>query len=127
MSTEQNRKFNAGNPNQGDHKRVLCVCSAGLLRSPTAAFVLSQEPFSFNTRACGAIPDFALVPIDSVLLHWADEVVCMDNGHRDAVEAMGYKGAIVVLGVPDNYEYRDPRLCELIGDRYVGRSTEFIG
>lgn len=51
-----NRIANASNKFQGSYKRVLCVCSAGLLRSPTAALVLSKDPYNFNTRACGAVP-----------------------------------------------------------------------
>ena len=48
-----NRLGNSKNPYQGDFKKVLCVCSAGLLRSPTAAWVLSNAPFNFNTREIG--------------------------------------------------------------------------
>lgn len=68
-----NRIFNSGNPNQGDYKRMLCVCSAGLLRSPTTAYVLSQAPYNYNTRAAGLVADFALIPVDEVLLRWAEE------------------------------------------------------
>ena len=55
-----NRLANSSNRYQGEYKRVLCVCSAGLLRSPTAALVLSQEPYNFNTRAAGLDEAFAL-------------------------------------------------------------------
>ena len=30
------------------HRRVLCVCSAGMLRSATMAWVLSNSPYNFN-------------------------------------------------------------------------------
>ena len=46
--SKMNRLANTQNKYQGKYKKVLCVCSAGLLRSPTAALVLSQEPFNFN-------------------------------------------------------------------------------
>ncbi len=36
----RNRWGNIDNPYQGSAKKVLCVCSAGMLRSPTAANVL---------------------------------------------------------------------------------------
>lgn len=115
-----NRLANSQNPYQGKHKRVLCVCSAGLLRSPTAAYVLSQDPYNFNTRAAGLTPEFALVPVDRVLLHWAQEIVCMDQ--RQEVQLRLLLGdeekPIVVLGVPDNYGYRDPDLIELIKAAY---------
>ena len=75
-----NRLANSSNRWQGKYKRVLCICSAGLLRSPTAAFVLSQEPYNYNTRAAGLTKEFALIPVDEVLLNWAQEVVCIGPG-----------------------------------------------
>lgn len=118
-----NRMFNAGNPHQGDTKRVLCVCSAGLLRSPTAALVLSQEPYNFNTRAAGIEESYALIPVDEVLLLWADEIVCMTKQHGDMLEII-LKGLkitgkqVKVLNIPDNFAYRDPKLMKLIGEAY---------
>ncbi len=89
-----NRKRNSGNPYQGEFKRVLCVCSAGLLRSPTAAMVLSQDPFNFNTRAAGIVPNYALIPVDEVLLEWADEIVCMELEHKIMLEMLTKKKII---------------------------------
>ena len=48
-----NRLHNVRNPNQGPAKRVLCLCSAVLLRSPTVAWVLGKAPYDYNTRAAG--------------------------------------------------------------------------
>jgi predicted protein tyrosine phosphatase len=105
------------------HKRVVCVCSAGLLRSPTAALVLSQEPWNYNTRAVGLIPEFALVPLDRVLLEWGQEFVCMTKEHAEGVQAMLHKYGmikpIVVLNVPDQFSYRNTELVKMIGDRYL--------
>lgn len=109
--------------NFNKHKRVLCVCSAGLLRSPTAALVLSQEPWNYNTRAVGLTPEFALIPLDQVLLEWADEVVCMTEDQADAVRDMYTQleltALVTCLNVPDNFGYRDPELMRLISERYL--------
>jgi len=117
-----NRMANARNPYQGMYKRVLCVCSAGLLRSPTAAFVLSQPPYNFNTRAAGISQDYALIPVDEVLLHWADRIVCMNEDHavfiNDSLETRGLTKEVVCLNIPDNFEYRNEELIELIKSRY---------
>ena len=114
-----NRLANSTNPYQGKHKKVLCVFSAGLLRSPTAALVLSQEPYNFNTRAAGLTAEFALVPVDEVLLHWCDELVCMDHRQELQLKKMLKEPKpIVVLDIPDNYEYRDPDLIESIKESY---------
>jgi predicted protein tyrosine phosphatase len=122
MSTNflMNRLANSTNPYQGEYKKVLCVCSAGILRSPTAAMVLSQEPYNFNTRAAGLTAEFALVPVDEVLLQWADLIVCMDDRQEAQLREMlgEEERPIVNLGIPDVYGYRDPVLIDLIRERY---------
>lgn len=116
----KNRLGNSHNPYQGSFKKVLTVCSAGLLRSPTAAWVLSNPPFNFNTRACGYNDEYALVVLDDVLLEWADEVVVMDTRQEKVVRDMlNNSGAdsrkpVHVLNVPDDYGYRDPELVSLL-------------
>lgn len=117
-----NRMYNAKNPYQRDFTKVLCVCSAGLLRSPTAAVVLSQAPFNCNTRAAGIEESYALVPVDDVLVRWADEIVCMTDEHAMVLRAKFGEflvdRPVYVLNVPDNFAYRDPKLMELIAARY---------
>ena len=121
---EANRIGNASNRHQGNYKRVLCVCTGGLLRSPTAAVVLAKEPFNFNTRSCGLTAEYALTKIDNVLLCWADEIVCMEQEHKWEIEArqklLGFlsKAPIVCLDIPDIYAYRDEKLIALITERY---------
>ena len=123
--SSMNRLANTHNRYQGKYKRVLCVCSAGLLRSPTAAFVLSQEPYNFNTRAAGLTPEFALVPVDRVLLEWADEIVVMSAQQAEQIRAMlEDEKPIVVLGIPDNFRYRDPELIRLIRESYDKHTKE---
>ena len=115
--SKNNRLHTCKNPYQGDAKKVLCVCSAGLLRSPTAAVVLSQEPFNYNTRAAG-LREYALVQVDEVLLHWADEIVCMEMWMVYELAKMTDK-VIVCLDIPDEFNYRDNKLVELVKSRYL--------
>lgn len=118
-----NRLANCHNRFQGEAKRVLCVCSAGLLRSPTAAVVLSQEPYNYNTRAAGLVPEFALIPVDNVLLEWADEIVCMTDDQAGELSIIVPDGKrIVSLDIEDNYGYRDPELIRLIKEKYEDRT-----
>ena len=112
-----NRIANVGNRFQGDRKKVLCVCSAGLLRSPTLAWILSNEPFGYNTRAVGTSSEYALIPLEDVHLRWADAVVFVDEGnyrvakyeHEDLLKNMEYH----VLQIPDQYPFRDEKLVEI--------------
>jgi predicted protein tyrosine phosphatase len=117
-----NRLGNCHNQYQGNFKKVLCVCSAGLLRSPSTAFVLSQEPFNFNTRAAGIVDSFALIVVDQVLLEWADEIVCMDASQTNIIkrnlENYGINNKPVHnLKIPDNFEYRNPELLKIIKEK----------
>lgn len=115
-----NRLANCHNRYQGNYKKVLCVCSAGLLRSPTAAFVLAQD-YGYNTRAAGLSQDYALIPVDRVLLEWADEIVCMNEEQRQTILIeLGPEGdkPVINLDIPDDFRYRDPQLVLLIQDAY---------
>jgi len=117
-----NRIYNCNNPYQGKAKRVLCVCSAGLLRSPTAAVVLNQE-YGFNTRACGLDVGHALIPLDEVLLTWADEIVCMNAQQGLDISSMIDNSDIPskpvkVLSIPDSYEYMNEELQDEIRKSY---------
>lgn len=102
--------------------RVLCVCSAGLLRSPTAALVLSMEPFNKNTRACGVSEEFALIPFDKVLASWADEIVCMESWQKEVIlgklEEYKIDKPVKCLNIEDNYEYRNQDLINKIKENY---------
>lgn len=121
--SNMNRMANVKNPFQGDAKKVLCVCSAGLLRSPTAAYILNRA-HGYNTRAVGHAEEYALILIDDAMLYWADEVVCV---HMDVLLELDYmfEGSkiwkavdVVTLSIPDKYEYGDKLLEELILEQY---------
>lgn len=115
--TTMNRRANSHNQYQGDYKKVLCVCSAGLLRSPTTALVLSQAPYHFNTRAAGINPEYALVPVDEVLLEWADEIVCMERKQAVLLEKLTNK-PVLCLEIPDHFRYRDTELMDMVKKQY---------
>lgn len=112
--SRMNALHNCKNPYQGDAKKVLCVCSAGLLRSPTLANVLHRE-YGYNTRSCG-VHDYALIQLDDVLLRWADEVVVVHPGIDEFMPITNkeYK----ILNIPDNYEYMSPALQNLCLEQY---------
>ncbi len=117
-----NRLANCHNRFQGPFRRVLCVCSAGLLRSPTAAIVLSGAPFNFNTRAAGVVSEYALVPVDDALIEWADEIVCMEPTHSRRLKDMAPGKMITCLDIEDRYPYRNPELMRLIAEKYLNVS-----
>ena len=116
------RKGIHSNSFQGDYKRVLIVCSGGILRSATATHLLCGDPWNFNTRNAGTA-SYALIPVTEDLLQWADEIICMEDEHRAYVEQkleewMLPAKPIVTLDIEDIYEYRDERLIKLISTKY---------
>lgn len=112
-----NRMANARNSYQGHWKRVLCVCSAGLLRSPTIAWVLSNEPYNCNVRAAGAVEEYALIPVDEALIAWADEIVCAGEDHAKHCATFNIGATnkpVHCLNIPDQFGFRDPKLVQII-------------
>lgn len=113
----KNRLHNSKNPFQGDALKVLCVCSAGLLRSPTIAWVLSNEPFNCNTRAVGASESFALILADEVLCHWADVIICVEEAVftelSQRIDLDNVAARLICLDLPDEFNFKDPALVEL--------------
>lgn len=115
----RNQLANVTNPYQGKSKKALCVCSAGLLRSPTIAKLLTQ--LGYNTRACGTSQEYALVPISEALLVWADEIYVVSEQVvvvRKLLEALNLLGVTPVteLDIPDEYGTFDPELELIIMD-----------
>ena len=102
-----NAMWNCKNPHQGTMPKVLCLCSAGLLRSPTIAWVMSNN--DYNTRAAG-IYDYALVEMDEVLIAWADLIVCANTDvYKNVINKVGEK-PIYDLKLPDVYGFREKAL-----------------
>lgn len=113
---------------QGDALKVLTVCSAGCLRSPTAATILASEPFNFNTRSCGIDIDWAIVPISVRLIVWADIILVMDNWMKAQVEnyiaeiVNSHEGwlnevldtTVISLDIPDNFSFMQSELQEIM-------------
>ena len=119
------------NPYQTNALRVLCVCSIGMLRSPTLANELNRR-YSHNTRSCGIETGQALVPISTALINWADEIVFVDfdvyddftNSHtnKEVLEDVKDQGTqILVLNVPDVYDWNDNALKEISVTQYIER------
>lgn len=111
----------ARNPYQGSDKRVLFVCSMGILRSATAARLYAQK---YNTRACGTYDD-ALIQISPMLLAWADEVVFVNEANynhvKNAYDGEEFHHNIKVLDIPDMYEHMHPELIKAFEEQYEPR------
>lgn len=127
IKSPMNALHNVKNPYQGPEKRVLCLCSAGLLRSARLAQILQQD-YGYNTRNAG-VADYALIPVSTALLEWADEIVCVEKEvfdtlmndldkyekqHNEHIESH----SIIVLNIPDIYERMNPTLQRICIEQY---------
>ena len=116
--SKRNQLSNIHNSAQGKTKRVLCVCSAGILRSPTLAGHL-YEKYKYNTRACGTSKEYALIPITEALITWADLILFVNKENylqldREELDLISERGTDVkCLNIEDDYMWNSP---ELIGN-----------
>jgi predicted protein tyrosine phosphatase len=65
----------------------------------------------------GSSKSHALVPIDEVMIHWADLIVFVEPEVHEEVWRRHEKElankSVLLLELPDMYEFRDPRLVEI--------------
>ena len=110
------------NEYQGSYHRALFVCSAGILRSATAAAVAAN--MGMNTRACGS-ESYALIPLSANLILWADTIYFVNEyNYYGALQQFSDYPALdaelrrkaVVWDIEDIYNYRDPKLVQIITD-----------
>jgi predicted protein tyrosine phosphatase len=119
IKAKRNQLANVTNQYQGTVKKVLCVCSAGLLRSPTIASFLNKE-YGYNTRAVGVGVEYALIPISDALVYWADLIVCAEKSHERYIRDNLPNDSlppIISLDIEDDYGYNQPELVDQIRNK----------
>ncbi|SDQ58635.1 Predicted protein tyrosine phosphatase [Pseudoxanthomonas sp. CF125] len=100
-------------------RNVLFVCSRNRLRSPTAEQVFASWP-GIETASAGINRD-ADNPVTPELLQWADLILVMERAHRSKLSAkfsaqLASK-RMVCLEIPDDFDYMEPALVELLKAR----------
>lgn len=96
-------------------KNVLFVCSQNRLRSPTAEQVFSGRD-DIEVASAGTNND-AEAPLDRELVNWADIIFVMEKAHRNKLGKKfksSIRGRVICLDIPDDYEFMDPALVELL-------------
>lgn len=102
-------------------KRLLFLCSRNRLRSPTAEAIFAEYP-GVEADSAGLSPD-AELRLSAEQVEWADLIFVMEAVHRQRLQKNFGKllagKKVVVLGIPDDYDYMDPALVELLKVRCV--------
>jgi len=94
-------------------QNILFICSRNQWRSPTAEKVYSKDPH-VHARSAGTSPKARNVKD----ITWAELIFVMEHKHKDRLKAtysklLQYK-KVIVLDIPDEYQYMDEELVELI-------------
>lgn len=98
---------------------LLFVCTQNRLRSPTAEHVFADWP-GVETASAGLGRE-AETPVSPDLLQWADIVFVMEQVHRRRL-AQRFRphlkqARVICLGIPDDFDYLQPELVELLRRR----------
>lgn len=111
-----------------DRPNVLVVCGKNKKRSRTAEHIFKNNA-RFNIRSAGLSPKSER-KISENDLHWADLVFVMESDHRAKIREV-YNHLelpqIEVLHIPDDYEFMDEELVEMLNDRMNGTLNTVYG
>ena len=95
---------------------ILFVCSRNKWRSRTAETIYKNSP-DFSVRSAGT-DSSARIKVSAKLIGWADIIFAMEKKHRQRLienfPALTADKQIIVLDIPDEYQYMDSELIEII-------------
>lgn len=102
--------------------KLLFVCSRNRRRSPTAE-QLVRSTGGYEARSAGTQPG-ARIALTAGLIGWADTVFFMEKSHLNRArlrfaDALQDK-EIVTLHIPDDYEFMQPELIDVLQAKLAG-------
>ena len=108
------------------HKiKILFVCGRNQWRSPTGEAIYRND-LRVSVRSVG-VSDKSRRKLSAKDLEWAELVLVMEEKYKKRIMTM-HRGTLNLpniesLDIPDEYEYMDPELIELIKsgtEQYIG-------
>ena len=103
----------AANP---EPRKILFICSQNKWRSLTAERLFDGHPHH-EARSAGTEPG-ARVRVTAGHLGWAEVIFVMERRHADRLrEKFGAELTdkhLVIMRIPDAYQFQDPNLIELL-------------
>ena len=95
---------------------LLFICSRNKWRSRTAETIFKNDP-AHHVKSAGT-DDGAKVRVNEKNLDWADIIFVMEDKHKQRIKEKFNTASIikkiVVLEIPDDYQYMDPELIDII-------------
>jgi protein-tyrosine phosphatase len=94
---------------------LLFICSRNQWRSPTAEKIFQSQ--NYSTKSAGT-EESARIRVNEKLIHWADIIFVMEKKHKQKLQLkfrnMLDDKSIVVLDIPDEYNYMDEELISML-------------
>jgi predicted protein tyrosine phosphatase len=98
--------------------RILFICGKNLRRSPTAEAIYRNDP-RVEVRSAG-VSEKSPHHVTEMDLSWADLVLVMERKHKsrliEAFSDLESLPRIESLDIPDEYDFMDEELVELLSD-----------
>ena len=97
-------------------KNILVICSRNKWRSKTAETIFQNHP-SINVKSAGTSSK-AERKVSQSLIDWAESIYVMEFRHKEILlgNFKVAKSAIIVLDIPDIYQYMDNELIAELKD-----------
>jgi predicted protein tyrosine phosphatase len=100
---------------------LLFICSQNRLRSPTAEAIFSEYD-GLEVESAG-LDRGAEMPLSSEAIARADIIFVMEQSHRRKLsrnfQPWLRNKRVICLNIPDNYDYMEPELIELLEQKVL--------
>jgi predicted protein tyrosine phosphatase len=101
---------------QSPKLKLLFVCTINRMRSATADKIFQGDK-RFEVRSAGT-DKAADTVLSQEILNWADSIIVMERHHRNHIRKyfpdVYQNKKIVCLYIPDDYDYMQPELIEIL-------------
>lgn len=107
---------------------ILVLCGKNKKRSRTAEYIFKNDD-RFHVRSAGVSPKAERKVSENDLL-WADIILVMETDHRKKLQDIyGHMELpkIIVLDIPDEYEFMDEELVDILTDKVNDVLSERFG
>lgn len=107
-------------------QNILFVCNQNRYRSPTAeAIFKDKEGWSVKSAGLYCDPEDGK-PLNKRLLKWADIIFVIEQSQKVDIQArwpdLAWKH-IVVLDIPDHFEYMQPELVKMLKEKVINNGV----